>query len=174
MASRKRICTASVTPLSRRPLDYAAGARHDAEHVAASRNTAAATRGGDVRGVITHTGRGGEYCARKFERACRRLGVVQPVGRAGSCFDNAVSEAFDSALRGEYGHRLTFRTPTGARIKIATWITGLCNTRRLHSVCGFKSPMTANASTEPPSPRDWPHRSPSRFEGIDAAASPLG
>ncbi|MFC3350534.1 integrase core domain-containing protein [Streptomyces echinoruber] len=63
------------------------------------------------------------------------------MSRAGSCFDNAVSEAFDSALRAEYVHRHTFRTPTGARIKIATWITGFCNTRRLHSVCGFKSPI---------------------------------
>ncbi|MGI5144260.1 hypothetical protein [Streptomyces sp. CA-106110] len=28
-----------------------------------------------------------------------------------------------------------------ARIKIAAWITDFYNTRRLHSVCGFKSPI---------------------------------
>ncbi|MFJ2723001.1 hypothetical protein, partial [Streptomyces sp. NPDC087437] len=38
-------------------------------------------------------------------------------------------------------HRHTFRTRTEARIKIATWITDFYNTRRLHSVCGFKSPI---------------------------------
>ncbi|WP_216373071.1 hypothetical protein, partial [Streptomyces tailanensis] len=27
------------------------------------------------------------------------------------------------------------------RIKIATWITDFYNARRLHSVCGFKSPI---------------------------------
>ncbi|MGW9026266.1 hypothetical protein ACWGQ5_19125 [Streptomyces sp. NPDC055722] len=39
-----------------------------------------------------------------------------------------------------YVHRHTFRTRTEARIKIATWITDFYNTRRLHSVCGFRSP----------------------------------
>ncbi|MCO5974933.1 IS3 family transposase [Actinoallomurus soli] len=43
---------------SRRLLGYAMGARHDAKLVVASLNMAAATRGGDVRGVITHTDRG--------------------------------------------------------------------------------------------------------------------
>ncbi|MFI9588350.1 IS3 family transposase [Streptomyces sp. NPDC052236] len=126
---------------SRRLLGYAMGARHDAELVVASLNMAAATRGGDVRGVIMHTDRGSEYCSRKFKRACRRLGVVQSMGRVGSCFDNAVSEAFNSVLKVEYVHRHTFRTRTEARIKIATWITDFYNTRRLHSVGGFKSPI---------------------------------
>ncbi|MFB8179388.1 DDE-type integrase/transposase/recombinase [Streptomyces sp. NPDC055966] len=43
---------------SRRLLGYAMGTRHDAEPVVASLNMAAATRGGDVRGVIMHTDRG--------------------------------------------------------------------------------------------------------------------
>jgi transposase InsO family protein len=126
---------------SRRLLGYAMGTRHDAELVVASLNMAAATRGGDVRGVIMHTDRGSEYCSRRFKRACRKLGVVQSMGRVGSCFDNAVSEAFNSVLKVEYVHRHIFRTRTEARIKIATWITDFYNTRRLHSVCGFKSPI---------------------------------
>lgn len=43
---------------SRRLLGYAMGARHDAELVVAALHMAAATRGGDVRGVIFHTDRG--------------------------------------------------------------------------------------------------------------------
>ncbi|MFF7601418.1 hypothetical protein [Streptomyces mirabilis] len=39
-----------------------------------------------------------EYQSRRFMRACRRLGVTQSMGRVGSCFDNAVSEAFNSVL----------------------------------------------------------------------------
>jgi transposase InsO family protein len=126
---------------SRRLLGYAMSARHDAELVVASLNMAAATRGGDVRGVIMHTDRGSEYCSQKFKRACRKLGIVQSMGRVGSCFDNAVSEAFNSVLKVEYVHRHTFRARTEARIKIATWITDFYNTRRLHSMCGFKSPI---------------------------------
>ncbi|MFB6784685.1 hypothetical protein ACFCX0_47430 [Streptomyces sp. NPDC056352] len=52
-----------------------------------------------------------------------------------------VSEAFNSVLKVEYVHRHTFRTRAGARIRIATRITGFYNTRRLHSVCDFKSPI---------------------------------
>ncbi|MFE4816568.1 integrase core domain-containing protein [Streptomyces sp. NPDC056704] len=76
----------------------------------------------------------------QFRRACRRLGVTQSVGRVGSCFDNAVSEAFNSVLMVEYVHRRAFATRTEARLKIATWITGFYNTRRLHNVCGYRSP----------------------------------
>ncbi len=82
-----------------------------------------------------------QYQSRRFRRACRRLGVTQSMGRVGSCFDNAVSEAFNSVLKVEYVHRRTFTTRTDARLKIATWITGFYNTRRLHSVCGYRSPV---------------------------------
>lgn len=127
------------------------GARHDADLVVAALNMAAATRGGDVRGVIFHSGRGSEYTSRKFNRACRKLGVFQSMGRVGSCFDTAVSEAFNSVLKVEYVHRHTFGTRTEGRIKIATWITDFYNTRRLHSVCGGSHPSTTNASTGPAS-----------------------
>ncbi|MFJ3772416.1 hypothetical protein ACIPX0_12030 [Streptomyces sp. NPDC090075] len=45
------------------------------------------------------------------------------------------------ALGVEYAHRHTFTTRTGARLKIATWITGFCDTRRLHGVSGYRSPI---------------------------------
>ncbi|WP_218109139.1 integrase core domain-containing protein [Streptomyces agglomeratus] len=67
--------------------------------------------------------------------------MTRSMGRVGSCFDNAVSEAFNSVLKVEYVHRHTFRTRTEARNKVATWITDFYNARRLHSVCGFKSPI---------------------------------
>ncbi|MET8982639.1 integrase core domain-containing protein [Streptomyces sp. NPDC004539] len=72
----------------------------------------------------------------------KSLNVTYP-GRlcVGSCFDNAVSEAFNSVLKVEYVHRHTFATRADARIRIATWITDFYNARRLHSVCGFKSPI---------------------------------
>jgi putative transposase len=126
---------------SRRLLGYAMAAQHDAGLVVAALNMAAATRGGDVRGVIFHTDRGSEYTSRQFGRACRKLGVFQSMGRVGSCFDNAVSEAFNSVLKVEYVHRHTFATRAEARVKIATWIADFYNTRRLHSICGFKSPI---------------------------------
>ncbi|MFE3643460.1 IS3 family transposase [Streptomyces sp. NPDC059169] len=136
-----KVYLATVIDLfSRRLLGYAMGTRHDAELVVASLNMAAATRGGDVKGVIFHSDRGSEYGSRRFRRACRRLGVTQSMGRVGSCFDNAASEAFNSVLKVEYVHRHRFATRTEARLRIATWITGFNNTHRLHSVCGYQSP----------------------------------
>ncbi|MFJ3673542.1 integrase core domain-containing protein [Streptomyces sp. NPDC090106] len=82
-----------------------------------------------------------KYGSRRFRRACRQLGVFQSMGRDGSCFDNAFREAFNSVLKVEYIHRHAFATRTEARIRIATWITDLSNSRRLHSVCGYKSPI---------------------------------
>ncbi|MFD6323343.1 hypothetical protein ACFWOL_10820 [Streptomyces sp. NPDC058442] len=52
-----------------------------------------------------------------------------------------MNEAVNSVLKVEYVPRHSFRTRTEARVKIATWITDFCNARRLHSVCGFKSPI---------------------------------
>ncbi|MFG2979611.1 integrase core domain-containing protein [Streptomyces sp. NPDC048331] len=91
--------------------------------------------------LIFHSDRGSESTSRKFRSACRKLGVTQSMGRVGSCFDNAVSEAFNSVLKVEYVHRHAFATRTEARIRIATWITDFYNARRLHSVCGWKSPI---------------------------------
>ncbi|WP_331750106.1 MULTISPECIES: integrase core domain-containing protein [unclassified Streptomyces] len=44
-------------------------------------------------------------------------------------------------LKVAYVHRHTFNSRTEARLMIATWITGFYNTHRLHSVCGYRSPI---------------------------------
>ncbi|WP_328674755.1 IS3 family transposase [Streptomyces sp. NBC_00328] len=115
VTSEGKLYLATVIDLfSRRLLGYAMGERHDAELVVASLHMAAATRGGDVKSVIFQSDRGSEYVSRLFKRACRRLGVTQSMGRVGSSFDNAVSEAFNSVLKVEYVHRHTFATRTEA------------------------------------------------------------
>ncbi|MFE5096953.1 IS3 family transposase [Streptomyces sp. NPDC056638] len=53
---------------------YAMGERHDAELVVASLNTAAATRGGDVKGVISHSDRGSEG---GFNRSSQHLVISE-------------------------------------------------------------------------------------------------
>ncbi|MFI1293973.1 DDE-type integrase/transposase/recombinase [Streptomyces sp. NPDC020792] len=68
---------------SRRLLGYAMAARHDADLVVASLNMAAATRGGDVRGVIMHTDRGSEYCSRRFKRAAESSALPSPWAESG-------------------------------------------------------------------------------------------
>ncbi|MFD7275134.1 IS3 family transposase [Streptomyces mirabilis] len=75
-----------------------------------------------------------------------------------------MSEAFNSVLKVEYVHWHTFRTRTETRIKIATWITDFYNVRRLHGVCGFKSPIDYE--------RDYranPRRGTGRIDRLHAA-----
>jgi putative transposase len=126
---------------SRRLLGYAMGAHHDAALVSASLQMAAATRRGNVDGVIFHSDRGSEYTSEAYNNLCDRLGVVQSMGRVGSCFDNAAAESFNSLVKVEYIHRQHFATRTEARIKVATWIADFYNTRRRHSSAGGLPPV---------------------------------
>lgn len=126
---------------SRRMLGYAMSEHHDADLAVASLRMAAATRGGDIDGVIFHSDLGSEYTAEAYEQACRRLGVRQSMGRVGSALDNAAAQAFNSTIKVEYIHRHRLRTRAEARLKIATWIVDFYNSRRRHSACDGMSPI---------------------------------
>jgi putative transposase len=126
---------------SRRMLGYAMSEHHDADLAVATLRMAAVSRGGNVDGVIFHSDRGGEYTGQAFETACRKLGVLQSMGRVGSALDNAAAEAFNSTIKVEYVHRQRFRTRAEARLKIATWIVDFYNARRRHSACNGLSPI---------------------------------
>ncbi|MGI5134474.1 IS3 family transposase [Streptomyces sp. CA-106110] len=67
-------------------------------------------------------------------------------------------------LKVEYVHRRTFTTRTEARLKIAPWITGFYNTRRLHSVCGYRSPIDYEQR-----PSGRPHRGGGRLKDLHGA-----
>ncbi|MDI9883727.1 IS3 family transposase [Streptomyces sp. HNM0645] len=127
--------------LSRRLLGYAMGTRHDAELVVASLNMTAATRGGDVRGVIMYTDRGGEYTSARFRDRIGELGLRQSCGRAGSCFDNAAAESFWALLKEEIGTRVWHDRAT-ARADVLDFIETFYNRRRLrrHKVFGYLTP----------------------------------
>src|SRR6266542_2767364 len=144
---------------------------HDADLAVASLRMTAANRGGTIDGVIFHSGRArhsagrhqpknstncyspfkptvlqppveyGEYTAEAYEQACRRLGVLQSMGRVGSALDNAAAEACNSTIKEEYIHRHRSRTRAEARLRIATWIVDFYNTRRRHSACDGMSPI---------------------------------
>ena len=133
---------ASVEDLySRRMLGFATSERHPtAELAAAALNMAAATRGGHVAGVIFHTDRGAQYTSGEFAEACRRLGVTQSMGRAGSALDNAAAESFFSTLQHELISRRRWATRDQARREIAAWIDTWYNPRRLHSANNMTSP----------------------------------
>ena len=103
---------------------------------------AAAMRGGRtvIDGVIFHTDRGSTYTAKDFTKLCHRLGVVQSMGRVGSCLDNAASEAFFSTLEHEVLSRHHFRTRAQARAVVVPWCQDFYNAKRRHSSAALLAP----------------------------------
>lgn len=129
---------------SRRLLGYAFGTAHDAALTTAALQMAVTTRAGegrDTRGVVFHSDRGSEYTAATFHAACRRLGVVQSMGRVGSALDNAAAEAVNSTIKVELVHRRRYATRAQARAEVGAWIATFYNARRRHSACGGLSPI---------------------------------
>jgi transposase InsO family protein len=119
-----KLYLASVLDLCGRRLLARPMSEHpDAELASDAIKMAAAVRGGRavIAGVIFHTGRGSTYTANDFTKLCRKIGVRQSMGRVGSCFDNAASEAFFSTLEHKVLSRHHFATKAQAREVITTW-----------------------------------------------------
>jgi putative transposase len=70
---------------SRRILGFTVSERHDAAAAYGALAMAITVRGGQVPGVVFHTGQGSEYTAKACQAACGRLGIAQSMGRPGSC-----------------------------------------------------------------------------------------
>ena len=91
--------------------------------------------------MIFHTDRGSTYTADDFTGLCTKLGIIQSMGRVGSCFDNAAAESFFSTLEWEVLSRHHFSTRDEAREFITRWAHDFYNKARRHSSCGMKSPI---------------------------------
>ena len=139
-----KLYLASVLDLCGRRLLAAPMSDHpDAELAGDAIKMAAAARGGRavIDEVIFHTDRGSTYTAGDFTKLCRKLGIRQSMGRVGSCFDNAASEAFFSTLEHEVLSRHRFTTKAQAREVVTTWCYDFYNTRRRHSSAGLLPPV---------------------------------
>jgi transposase InsO family protein len=133
---------------SRRLLGYATGCHPDAELAGQTIKMAVASRGGKdrVAGVIFHSDRGSTYTAYDFTSLCDSLGIVQSMGRTGSCFDNAAAESFFSTLEHEVLSRHHFKTRDEAQRVVVNWVVDFYNSRRRHSSCGMQSPIDYETS----------------------------
>jgi transposase InsO family protein len=94
-------------------------------------------------GAIFHSDRGSNYTSAEFAAVLKRLGIRQSVGRTGICFDNALAESFNAALKVERVHRTVYPTRKKAREDIARYIEVRYNRIRLHSALGYRTPQEA-------------------------------
>ena len=145
-----KVYLATVIDLySRRLLGAATSSHPDADLACAALKMAVTIRGGrqaiwredEQERVVFHTDRGATYTARSFTKLCRELGIRQSMGRVGSCFDNAVAEAFFSSLEWEVLSRHEFSNPNQARAVVLDWCYEFYNRDRRHSTINMMSPI---------------------------------
>lgn len=127
---------------SRRIVGFGLSEHHDTELAYRALAMAVTLRGGKeaVAGVVFHTDQGSEYTAGDYRAACRRLGVTQSMGRAGSALDNAVIESWHSTVEFELRSLEHFTTKAQAHARIPVWIEEY-NTTRRHSSLGMRPPV---------------------------------
>jgi transposase InsO family protein len=94
-------------------------------------------------GAIFHTDRGSQYLSQAFAETVAQLDIRQSVGRVGSCFDNALAESFNAALKVERVNRTVYPTREHARQDVVRYIEFRYNTKRLHSALGYRTPREA-------------------------------
>jgi putative transposase len=94
--------------------------------------------------AVFHSDRGSNYTSAEFAGVLERLGIRQSVGRTGSCFDNALAESFNAAVKVERVHRTVYPTRKKAREDIAQYIELRYNRTRLHSALGYRTPQEAH------------------------------
>ena len=92
-------------------------------------------------GAIFHSDRGSNYTSAEFASVLEGLGIRQSVGRTGICFDNALAESFNAALKVERVHRTVYPTRKKAMHDIARYIELRYNRTRLHSALGYRTPQ---------------------------------
>jgi transposase InsO family protein len=91
-------------------------------------------------GAIFHSDRGCQYTSEEFAEKARRLNIRRSVGRTGVCWDNAMAESFNAALKVERVHRTVYPTREHARRDIARYIEFRYNRKRLHSGLDYRTP----------------------------------
>ena len=93
--------------------------------------------------AIFHSDRGSNYTSQEFAETLRGLQIRQSVGRTGICYDNAMAESFNAALKVERVHRTAYPSRKRARTDIAEYIESRYNAKRLHSGLGYRTPHEA-------------------------------
>ena len=91
-------------------------------------------------GLIHHSDRGSQYCARGYRKLLERFGMKASMSRRGNCYDNASMESFWGTLKNELVHHRRYETRAQATAEITEYIDIFYNRQRRHSRLGNLSP----------------------------------
>jgi putative transposase len=90
--------------------------------------------------LVHHSDRGSQYLSDDFQDLLRRHGVTCSMSNRGSCYDNAVVEAFFASLKWERTKRRKYQTREQARPDVFDYIERFYNRKRRHGYVGNISP----------------------------------
>ena len=91
-------------------------------------------------GLIHHSDRGSQYLSDDFQELLSKHQVRCSMSDRGSCYDNAVVEAFFASLKRERTRRRKYNTREQARADVFDYIERFYNRRRRHGYVGNISP----------------------------------
>lgn len=95
-------------------------------------------------GLIGHSDRGSQYCARDYQRRLHQHGLQPSISRRGNCYDNcydnAPMESFWGTLKTELVHQNRCKTRQQAIARITEYIELFYNRQRLQTRLGYLSP----------------------------------
>lgn len=91
-------------------------------------------------GLIIHSDRGVQFTSWAFSQRVRDAGIAPSMGATGSCFDNAMMEAFWARIQVELLNRRRWKTRVELSSAIHDYIEHFHNTRRRHSALGMRTP----------------------------------
>lgn len=101
-----------------------------------------AIRNGRTRaGTIFHSDRGTQYTSSEFAAFCATHDITRSMGRTGTCYDNALAESVNAAIKNERVHRTAYPTRKHAINDIVSYIELRYNRRRRHSGIGYQIPI---------------------------------
>lgn len=97
-------------------------------------------------GLIHHSDRGSQYCAREYTLLLDRYGMKASMSRKGNCYDNAPMESFWGVLKNEQIHHCRYETRQEAITDITEYIEIFYNRQRKQANLSFLSPASFERS----------------------------
>lgn len=96
-------------------------------------------------GLIIHSDRGVQFTSWAFSQRVRDARIAPSMGATGSCFDNAMMEAFWGRMQVELLNRRRWTTRVELATAIHDYIEHFHNTRRRHSALAMRTPAEVEA-----------------------------
>ena len=101
---------------------------------------AASKAAADEAGLLHHSDRGSQYCARTFRDLLNRYGMRASMSGKGNCYDNAPMESFWGTLKTEHVFHRQYETRQQAMREITEYIEIFYNRQRRQKQLGYLAP----------------------------------